>query len=72
MNVNFRCFSVPSKDHGKLRSAAVMVPHKPEGIRYVDFIRSVDTVEAATGINFMPDLGEPTVVEQDDGAWLKN
>lgn len=60
------------KDHGHLRAAGVLVPHRPSGVRFLDFITSVDTVEAATGINIMPDLGEPTVVEQDEGDWLKN
>lgn len=57
-------------DSGRLRTAAFIVPHVPQNLKYSDYSKSVDDVEQATGLNFLPELGEPAAVEAENARWL--
>lgn len=61
-------------EDGALRMCGFVIPHRPENLAYAaeEHMRSVDEVEAITGLNFMPELGEPAAEEQDLGTWLIN
>lgn len=58
------------KDGAKIRTAAFLMPNRPEDLDYRNYAVSVDDIEAATGLNFFPELGEPAVAEHEKGIWI--
>jgi DNA/RNA endonuclease G (NUC1) len=65
-------YVVIGKRGGKTAAVGFKMPHIPEIIDFHKFAVSVDEIEKATGINFMPALGEPNPAESSyDPAWLK-
>lgn len=65
-------YVVIGKRNGKTSAIGFLMPHVPE---YVDFKTKavpVQKIQELTGLNFMPDLGEPNAVEATyDPAWLQ-
>lgn len=63
---------VVADDGGRLRAGAFVVPHRPERLAYSDdaHVRSVDDVEALTGLDLLPELGEPAAEEAERAFWL--
>jgi len=65
-------YVVIGKRNGRLSAIGFIIPHEPVVLDYHSKAVSVDEVERETGINFMPDLGEPNPLEAVvDPAWLK-
>lgn len=57
---------------GKLAATGFLMPHVPEIVDFREHQVSVDEIEAKTGLNFMPELGEPNPIERvKDAAWLQ-
>ncbi len=58
------------KDHGQARTAAFIIPNRPEKLDYRDYTCSVADVEKACGLNFFPQLGYHPPTEQEKGSWI--
>lgn len=48
---------------GRISSIGFLMPHVPEDIDFRTKAEPVDMIERLTGLNFMPDLGEPNPIE---------
>lgn len=65
-------YIVVGKRDGKTAAIGFLMPHDPTIIDYKAHAVSVDEIERKTGLNFMPDLGEPNLIETTfDPAWLQ-
>jgi DNA/RNA endonuclease G (NUC1) len=65
-------YVVIGKRNGRVSAIGFIIPHEPVILDYHTKAVSVDEVERETGINFMPDMGEPNPPEAVvDPAWLK-
>lgn len=65
-------YVVLGKRNGVPSAIGFLIPHAPTAIEdFRPFAVSVDEIEKRTGLNFMPDLGEPNKIETDvDKGWL--
>lgn len=65
-------YVVIGKRNGRFNAIGFVIPHEPVVRDYHTMAVSVDEVERETGINFMPEMGEPNPIEGVvDPAWLK-
>jgi len=64
---------VIGKRNGMTSAVGFIMPHGTANYSFKDKAVPIDTIEQATGINFMPLLGEPSAVEEAvDQRWLNN
>lgn len=64
-------YVVIGKRDGATAAIGFLMPHDPTIIDYKAHAVSVDVIEQKTGLNFMPELGEPNAIEATiDPVWL--
>jgi DNA/RNA endonuclease G (NUC1) len=64
------CVVIGTRD-GHTAAIGFVIDHKPEGVDFKAHSCPVDEIEDRTGMNFMPDLGEPCPAEASyDPKWL--
>lgn len=65
------CVVIGRRD-GKTAAVGFVIKQTPESVDFRTRACPVDVIEARTGINFMPNLGEPCPAEETfDAKWLK-
>ena len=65
-------YVVIGRRNGQTAAIGFLLPHEPTIIDYKAHAVAVDEIERKTGLNFMPDLGEPNLIEASfDPAWLQ-
>lgn len=65
-------YVVIGKRNGKTAAIGFLMPHDPTIVDFKGKAVSVDEIEKKTGLNFMPELGEPNAIETTvDSVWLQ-